>query len=52
MGYEIRTVYAAADDMTFIIADGDGFTEVIGWYWGEPNDWATKLFAGKLRAEY
>ena len=49
---EIRMVYAAADDMTFILDDGEGYTEVVGFYWGKPNEEATEMFLGKLRAEY
>lgn len=53
-----RTVYAAEDDITFIMRDhyrDDNylddefvFTEVTGWYYGEPVFEATKLFAYNL----
>lgn len=49
---EIRTAYAEADDMTFIIKETETSTEVIGFYWGEPDEEATKKFIGKLKAEY
>ena len=54
---EIYTVYAKNDDMTFIMCDTteDGeisSTEVVGWYWGEPNDEATAHFVGKVKAIY
>lgn len=57
MKEEIYTVYASNDDMTFIMKDTfDGeeikSTEVIGWYYGEPNDEETKYFSGKLKGEY
>lgn len=54
---EIYTVYAPNDDITFIMCDttedGEtGSTEVVGWYYGEPNDEATATFTGKLKATY
>lgn len=57
MKEEIYTVYAPAGDMTFIMRDvynGEEIasTSVIGWYYGEPNNEATKKFAGKLIAEF
>ena len=48
----IITTYAPETDMTFILEDDEYHTKVIGWYYGEPNAWATKLFAGKLEATY
>lgn len=48
----ITTVYAEKDDMTFIIKETDNSTEVVGFYWGEPDEEATKNFIGKLKAEY
>ena len=54
----IFTAYAAETDMTFIMMDkmdSDGevkSTEVLGWYYGEPNEENTKEFIGKLKAEY
>jgi len=57
MREEIYTVYAEGNDMTFImknIYNGDELvsTEVVGWYWGEPGEDATKACIGKLKAEY
>lgn len=57
MREEIYTAYAPANDMTFIMKDtynGEEITrtEVIGWYYGEPNDEATEQFKGDLVAEY
>lgn len=55
---EIRAVYAANEDMTFILKEttnpeGDPIsTEVVGFYYGEPDDESTKHFIGKLKAEY
>jgi len=57
MREEIYTVYAEGNDMTFImknIYNGDELvtTEVVGWYWGEYGEDATKACIGKLKAEY
>ena len=57
MEQSIYTVYAPNDDMTFIMRDtNDGdepiSTEVVGWYYGEPNKENTEFFVGKLKAEY
>lgn len=58
MKTETYTTYAPKTDMTFILCDtfddvGEvEQTEVIGWYYGEPNDEATSLFAGDLVAVY
>lgn len=55
---EIRTEYSASGDMTFILrettnANGDPVsTEVVGFYYGEPNDWDTRNYIGHLKAEY
>lgn len=55
----IYTTYAPDTDMTFILqdimeeVDGDiQSTECVGFYFGEPDDEATKEFIGKLKAEY
>lgn len=55
----IYTVYAKEDDMTFImkgtINEDDGNEErleCVGWYFGSPDDDATKKFTGKLYAEF
>lgn len=61
----IRTAYAEKEDMTFIIREscrkslaygmeeivGES-TEVIGFYWGEPNEESTEKYIGKLKAGY
>lgn len=49
---EIYTVYATADDMTFImeekeINDKEKTLTAIGWYYGKPNDEATKAMSYK-----
>ena len=55
---EIRTIYSTSEDMTFVLkevtsADGDPVsTEVIGFYYGTPNEEDTKDYIGKLKAEY
>lgn len=55
---EITTTYSADADMTFILkettsAEGDPIsTEVIGFYYGAPNEEDTKNYIGKLKAEY
>ena len=53
---EIYTVYAESDDMTFIMEksktnDDELVVEVKGFYYGEPNDQATKEYYGNLKAE-
>ena len=49
-----RTVYSQEDDMTFIIEETtEGTTttiKVTGFYFGEPDDEATKTYNGKLTA--
>ena len=58
MNEEIFTVYADRDDITFIMKDtfdenGNPYrTEVIGWYYGEPDEKNTISFMGDLVAEY
>jgi hypothetical protein len=55
---EIRAVYTPSEDMTFILretmnTEGDPIsTEVVGFYYGEPDDESTNYFIGKLKAEY
>ena len=61
---EIYTVFASHDNITFIMKDIyrvidettlDGeliSTEVVGWYYGEPNEENTAYFIGKLIATY
>lgn len=57
MNEEIYTAYAPENDMTFILKDTmlDGepiATEVIGFYYGEPDDELTAQFSGCLNAQY
>ena len=58
MREEIYTAYAEQHDITFIMKDtfdryGNPYkTEVIGWYYGEPDDESTRQFSGSLIAEY
>lgn len=55
---EIFTAYAEHDDITFIMKDtydengNPCKTEVIGWYYGEPNEQNTMDYMGDLIAEY
>ena len=55
---EIYTAYAEQSDITFIMKDtldhnGTPYkTEVIGWYYGEPDDESTRQYSGILTAEY
>lgn len=54
---EIYTAYAPNTDMTFIMKDvykdNEAIeTEVIGWYYGAPNENFTIAFIGKLKADY
>lgn len=55
---KIWTAYDAFNDMTFIMKSIDDCNnetisdEVVGFYWGAPDDKATKEFIGKLKAEY
>ena len=49
----IWTVYAEADDMTFIMEDtADGSIEVVGFYFGEPTPEDTERFRGKTKAVF
>lgn len=49
----IYTIYAEHDDITFIMKKEGNTLEVIGFYFGEPDDEATKEFAGKgLKAAF
>lgn len=55
---EIRTVYSASEDITFILKettnkDGDPVsTELVGFYYGTPNEDDTEKYIGALKAEY
>ena len=48
----IYTVYSSEADITFIMEDADNKTAVVGFYYGDPNEEATKTYYGKLVAEY
>lgn len=58
MNEEIYTAYSAEADITFIMKDtldenGHPYrTEVIGFYYGEPDEENTRIFMGDLIAEY
>ena len=58
MKTEIITTYAPSTDITFILQetcaeDGDPIsTEVVGFYYGEPDEKSTDHFIGKLKAEF
>lgn len=43
----IYTVYAIHDDITFIMKEEQNSMEVIGFYFGEPDEEATNKFAYK-----
>ena len=54
---EIYTAYAERNDITYIMKDtydnGDLLTtEVVGWYYGEPDEKNTRDFIGDLVAVY
>ena len=46
----IYTIYAKEDDMTFIMEEDEKTLSVVGFYFGEPDDKATEMFAGKQTA--
>ena len=46
----IYTVYAEKDDMTFIMEETENTITVRGFYFGEPDDEATKKYIGGLIA--
>ena len=53
----IYTTYASDTDITFILADvieQDEIisTEVLGFYYGSPNDADTENYIGKLKATF
>ncbi len=57
MKTEITTAYAQQADMTFILLETYEnseitSTEVVGFYFGEPNDDSTQHYIGKLKAEF
>lgn len=57
---KIWTTYNSGDDVTVIFRsiflDKEGeeclSTEIIGFYWGEPNEADTEKYTGCLKAEY
>lgn len=51
MEAKIYTVYSHESDMTFIMKETDKAISVIGFYFGMPNEEATKEYAGNLSAE-
>lgn len=51
----ISVAYAKGVDKTFIMKevykDGESVSmEVVGWYWGEPDDAATEMYVGRTKA--
>lgn len=57
MRKEIYTTYAPSADITYIMCDtyeGEEIksTEVVGWYYGEPDEESTKLYNGNVIATY
>ena len=48
----IYTVFSAEADITFIMEEDGNKIAVVGFYYGEPDENATKMFYGKLIAEY
>ena len=49
---EIYTLYSPEGDITFIMEDKGNTTSVVGFYYGEPDEEATKMFRGKLTAHF
>lgn len=49
---EIYTLYSQEGDITFVMEDKEKSTSVVGFYYGEPNEKATKIFRGKLTAYF
>lgn len=48
---EVWTVYAEADDMTFVMeGKADGSISVVGFYFGKPDAESTEYFKGKTTA--
>ena len=57
MKKEIYTTYAPDTDITFIMCDTyDGedinSTEVVGFYYGGPDEKLTEMYIGKVKATY
>ena len=49
---EVYTLYSQEGDITFIMEDKKNTTSVVGFYFGEPDEDATREFRGKLTAEF
>ena len=49
---KITTAYCKKDDLTFILKETPTSMEVVGFYFGEPNEQCTKQYTGKLKAEF
>ncbi|GEM_PF-6294953 len=49
---QVYTMYSAEGDMTFIMEDKGNTTSVVGFYYGTPDDEATKEFYGKTTATF
>lgn len=48
----IYMVYSPEADITFIMKDQKKTISVVGFYYGEPDEEATKRFYGRLIAEF
>lgn len=53
----IAAYYSREADITFIMRetsneDGPVSSEVVGFYYGEPDEESTRRFIGKLKAEF
>ncbi len=48
----LHTLYSQEGDITFIMEDKKNTTSVVGFYFGEPDEKATRMFRGKLTAEF
>ncbi|VIG16530.1 Uncharacterised protein [Clostridioides difficile] len=49
---KIYTLYSQEGDITFIMKDCSNSTSVIGFYYGEPNEEATKKYIGNCTAYF
>ena len=47
---KVYTLYSQEGDITFIMEDKKNITSVVGFYFGEPDEEATRIFRGKLTA--
>lgn len=50
--HSVYTAYSEEADITFIMEDRGNTTSVVGFYYGEPDEEATKRYRGKLVAEF